>query len=53
MNGYDFNHRILKPWVRDPAYYGLPIDCRRRGTSDRRAQCNSAADGAGAAKSRR
>lgn len=21
MNGYDFNHRMLKPWVRDPAYY--------------------------------
>lgn len=21
MNGYDFNHRILKPWLRDPAYY--------------------------------
>ena len=21
MNGYDFNHRVLKPWVRDPAYY--------------------------------
>ncbi|MFS4492077.1 hypothetical protein [Maribacter sp. 2308TA10-17] len=21
MNGYDFNHRILKPWTRDPAYY--------------------------------
>ena len=21
MNGYDFNHRILQPWVRDPAYY--------------------------------
>lgn len=21
MNGYDFNHSILKPWVRDPAYY--------------------------------
>ncbi len=21
MNGYDFNYRILKPWVRDPAYY--------------------------------
>jgi hypothetical protein len=21
MNGYDFNHRILKPWQRDPAYY--------------------------------
>ena len=21
MNGFDFNHRILKPWARDPAYY--------------------------------
>ncbi|MDJ0908282.1 MAG: DUF885 family protein [Woeseiaceae bacterium] len=21
MNGYDFNHRVLMPWVRDPAYY--------------------------------
>lgn len=21
MNGYDFNHRVLKPWQRDPAYY--------------------------------
>ena len=21
MNGYDFNHRILKPWFRDPAFY--------------------------------
>ena len=21
MNGYDFNYRILKPWIRDPAYY--------------------------------
>jgi hypothetical protein len=21
MNGYDFNYRILKPWVRDPAFY--------------------------------
>ncbi|MHA7831091.1 MAG: hypothetical protein ACX93O_08315 [Flagellimonas sp.] len=21
MNGYDFNHRILKPWVRNPAFY--------------------------------
>ncbi len=21
MNGYDFNHRILRPWVRDPAFY--------------------------------
>lgn len=21
MNGYDFNHNILKPWVRDPTFY--------------------------------
>ena len=21
MNGYDFNHNILMPWVRDPAFY--------------------------------
>jgi hypothetical protein len=21
MNGYDFNHHILQPWVRDPAFY--------------------------------
>ncbi len=21
MNGYDFNHNILKPWVRDPSFY--------------------------------
>lgn len=21
MNGFDFNYRILQPWVRDPAYY--------------------------------
>ena len=21
MNGYDFNYRVLRPWVRDPAYY--------------------------------
>ena len=21
MNGYDFNHRILKPWAKDPAFY--------------------------------
>ncbi|NNK74585.1 MAG: hypothetical protein HKP42_00845 [Maribacter sp.] len=21
MTGYDFNHRILKPWARDPAFY--------------------------------
>jgi len=21
MNGFDFNHRVLQPWARDPAYY--------------------------------
>ena len=21
MNGFDFNHRLLKPWARDPAFY--------------------------------
>lgn len=21
MNGYEFNHKILKPWARDPAFY--------------------------------
>lgn len=21
MNGYDFNHRVLQPWERDPAFY--------------------------------
>ena len=21
MNGFDFNHRVLMPWVRDPAFY--------------------------------
>jgi hypothetical protein len=21
MNGYDFNRRVLQPWVRDPAFY--------------------------------
>ena len=21
MNGFDFNHQVLKPWVRDPAFY--------------------------------
>ncbi|MEM9829751.1 MAG: hypothetical protein AAF944_03895 [Bacteroidota bacterium] len=21
MNGYDFNHKVLQPWVRDPAFY--------------------------------
>jgi hypothetical protein len=23
MNGYDFNHRILQPWTRDPAFYKI------------------------------
>ena len=23
MNGYDFNHRILQPWSRDPAFYKM------------------------------
>ena len=21
MNGFDFNHQVLQPWVRDPAFY--------------------------------
>ncbi len=21
MNGFEFNHKVLKPWVRDPAFY--------------------------------
>jgi hypothetical protein len=21
MNGYDFNFRVLKSWIRDPAFY--------------------------------
>ena len=21
MNGFDFNHRVLQPWARDPAFY--------------------------------
>ena len=21
MNGFDFNHRVLQPWIRDPAFY--------------------------------
>ena len=21
MHGFDFNHRVLKPWMRDPAFY--------------------------------
>lgn len=28
MNGFDFNHRVLKPWVRDPAYYQTIWDYR-------------------------
>ncbi|NAS31198.1 hypothetical protein GTQ40_09475 [Flavobacteriaceae bacterium R38] len=28
MNGYDFNHRILKPWTRDPAFYKSLWDAR-------------------------
>jgi hypothetical protein len=23
MNGYDFNHKILQPWTRDPAFYKI------------------------------
>ncbi len=23
MNGYDFNHKILQPWARDPAFYKI------------------------------
>ena len=28
MNGYEFNHRVLKPWVRDPAFYQTIWDYR-------------------------
>lgn len=28
MNGYDFNDRILRPWVRDPAFYNSVWDYR-------------------------
>lgn len=28
MNGYDFNHHILKPWARDPAFYKTVWDYR-------------------------
>ncbi|GAB5413553.1 MAG: hypothetical protein Cons2KO_11560 [Congregibacter sp.] len=28
MNGFDFNHRVLKPWVRDPAFYQTIWDYR-------------------------
>ena len=23
MNGLDFDHRVLRPWARNPAFYGL------------------------------
>jgi uncharacterized protein (DUF885 family) len=26
MNGLDFDHRVLKPWARDPAFYAAIID---------------------------
>ena len=26
MNGLDFDHRVLKPWARDPAFYAVIID---------------------------
>ncbi len=26
MNGLDFDHRVLRPWARDPAFYSLVID---------------------------
>ncbi len=28
MNGYDFNQRVLKPWVRDPSFYRSVYDYR-------------------------
>ncbi len=28
MNGFEFNHRVLKPWVRDPAFYQSIWDYR-------------------------
>ncbi|CAN0580261.1 unnamed protein product, partial [Ectocarpus sp. 12 AP-2014] len=28
MNGFEFNHKVLKPWVRDPAYYQSIWDYR-------------------------
>ncbi len=30
MNGYDFNDRVLQPWVRDPAYYQTIWTCPQR-----------------------
>ena len=26
LSGLDFDHRILQPWARDPAFYSLVID---------------------------
>jgi hypothetical protein len=26
MNGLDFDHRVLRPWSRDPAFYSMVID---------------------------
>lgn len=26
MNGLDFDHRVLRPWARDPAFYAMLID---------------------------
>ena len=26
MNGLDFDHRVLRPWARDPAFYSMVID---------------------------
>jgi hypothetical protein len=26
MNGLDFDHRVMRPWARDPAFYALLID---------------------------
>lgn len=26
MNGLDFDHRVLRPWVRDPAFYSVVTD---------------------------
>lgn len=26
MNGLDFDHRVLQPWVRDPGFYAMVID---------------------------
>lgn len=26
MNGLDFDHRVLQPWVRDPGFYAMVVD---------------------------